>query len=129
MPLVDVVPSFAIAVKSHKIIKNDTKDLKITYLKENSQSSVGDITHCMLKCPNDRVKDQFELSRRNIQKCFKAMHIDRLQKFVKVCTMLRIVLKVLINHVQCTLKDGIKDFRYFRCNNALQLIDNRCHCT
>lgn len=41
----------------------------LQHLIEYAETCVGDIPHCVLECPYDRVKNQLELLRRNGQKC------------------------------------------------------------
>jgi hypothetical protein len=44
------------------------------------QTGVSNVPHCVLEGPNDRVKYQLELCRRNIQECWEAMVVHRLKK-------------------------------------------------
>lgn len=56
------------------------------------------------------------------------MQIDRLQELIEVGSMLRIVLKVFIDHVQSAFKDSVEDFWHFRGDCAFQLVHDRSHC-
>ena len=48
-------------------------------LVEDAETRVGDVSHRVLKGPNDGVQDQLELSRRNGEKCSEAVIVDGLE--------------------------------------------------
>ena len=66
----------------------------------------------MLKSPHHRIEYQLELCWWYIKERLEAVCIDCLQQLIEAGSMLRIVLKVLIDHIQCALEDGIKYFWY-----------------
>lgn len=78
------------------------------YLVQNIQSSIGDIPHRVLKCPDNRIENEFELCWRNIQECSETVLVDSFQEFVEMRAMLRIILEILVYHVQCTFEDSVK---------------------
>lgn len=100
-----------------------------TNLKQYIQSHVGNITHGVLKGPDHRVKDQFELGRRYIQERLEAVRIHRLQQLIEAKPMLGEVLEVLVDHVQRALEDGVENFWYLIGDMLTQFIHNGGHRT
>jgi len=96
-------------------------------LVEDIQTGVGHIAHRVLESPDDRVQDELELSRRKAHESRETVIIHGLKHQVKVGTVLWVLFKVFVDHVERTLEDGIKDLGDVGCRVTFQFVDNGGH--
>ena len=64
-------------------------------LKQDVQSRVGHVTHCVLERPDDRIKDQLELGRRDRKERVEAIQVHCLKEYEEVRTVLGELFEVL----------------------------------
>ena len=83
----------------------------------------------MFKAPDDRVQDKLKLGGWDGKEGEETVRVDSLQEQEEVGAVLRILFKVLVDHVQSALKDSVKDLRDLLSDVASQLIDNYRHGT
>ena len=73
----------------------------------------------MLDGPHDRVQHQFELDGGDLEQRREAVVVHGLEQEEEVGSVLRELLKVLVDHLQGALEDGIKDLGDLRCDASL----------
>ena len=77
-------------------------------LEEDVEPGVGDVAHRVLERPDDRVEDELELRGGNVEEGGETVQVDRLQHEEEIGPVFGVLLKVLVDHVQRALEDGVE---------------------
>jgi hypothetical protein len=73
------------------------------------ETCVLDLSVVVFRCPHARVDDELELSGIKLQERLEAVQIDGLKKFEKLHAMFRILVEVLVDHLQSAAEHAVHD--------------------